>query len=213
MEHAYHGDTIGTMSAGERGVFNAPFETILFGVDRLPFPEAGREQETIDAFETICRSGKVAAILIEPLVLGAGGMKFYGTTTLRALKEIASRYDCLFIADEVMTGWGRTGTRFACDQAGLTPDILCTSKGLTGGTLPLAATLCTTEIFEAHLSRDRSKTFFIQAPIRPMQLLVRRRLPICKSGATSLLRSASPNLYRNMLIMCSALKATEDLPM
>ncbi|MFD2651834.1 adenosylmethionine--8-amino-7-oxononanoate transaminase [Brucella rhizosphaerae] len=160
MEHAYHGDTIGTMSAGERGVFNAPFETILFGVDRLPFPQAGKEQETIDAFETICRSGKIAAILIEPLVLGAGGMKFYGTTTLRALKEIASRYDCLFIADEVMTGWGRTGTRFACDQAGLTPDILCTSKGLTGGTLPLAATLCTTEIFEAHLSRDRSKTFF-----------------------------------------------------
>ncbi|NLS18722.1 adenosylmethionine--8-amino-7-oxononanoate transaminase [Rhizobium sp. P40RR-XXII] len=160
MEHGYHGDTIGTMSAGERGVFNAPFEPLLFGVDRLPFPDPGREQETLDAFETICRKGTVAAILVEPLVLGAGGMKFYGSAVLSALKEIASRFGCLFIADEVMTGWGRTGTRFACEQAGVTPDILCTSKGLTGGALPLAATLCTTEIFEAHLSFDRRKTFF-----------------------------------------------------
>ncbi len=128
MEHGYHGDTIGTMSAGERGVFNVPFEPLLFGVDRLPFPDAGKEQETLDAFDGFCRSGKVAAILIEPLVLGAGGMKFYDKAVLCALKEIANRYGCLFIADEVMTGWGRTGPRFACDQAGITPDILCTSK-------------------------------------------------------------------------------------
>ncbi|MDL2408101.1 adenosylmethionine--8-amino-7-oxononanoate transaminase [Rhizobium calliandrae] len=160
MEHGYHGDTIGTMSAGERGVFNAPFEPLLFGVDRLSFPEPGREQQTLDAFEAICRKGKVAAILIEPLVLGAGGMKFYCSGVLSALKEIAGRYGCLFIADEVMTGWGRTGKRFACEQAGVVPDILCTSKGLTGGALPLAATLCTSEIFEAHLSSDRRKTFF-----------------------------------------------------
>ncbi|EEF22552.1 adenosylmethionine-8-amino-7-oxononanoate aminotransferase, putative, partial [Ricinus communis] len=148
------------MSAGERGVFNVPFEPLLFGVDRLPFPDPGHEQETLDAFEAICRSGKVAAILLEPLVLGAGGMKFYDTSVLSALREIAGRYGCLFIADEVMTGWGRTGTRFACEQAGVVPDILCTSKGLTGGSLPLAATLCTAEIFEAHLSSDRRKTFF-----------------------------------------------------
>ncbi|OYR08439.1 adenosylmethionine--8-amino-7-oxononanoate transaminase [Brucella grignonensis] len=160
MEHGYHGDTIGTMSAGERGVFNVPFEPLLFGVDRLPFPDAGKEQETLDAFDGFCRSGKVAAILIEPLVLGAGGMKFYDKAVLCALKEIANRYGCLFIADEVMTGWGRTGPRFACDQAGITPDILCTSKGLTGGSLPLAATLCTAEVFDAHLSQDRSKAFF-----------------------------------------------------
>ncbi len=160
MEHGYHGDTIGTMSAGERGVFNASFEPLLFGVDRLPFPDAAKEQETLDAFDAYCRSGKVAAILIEPLVLGAGGMKLYSSDILRSLKAIASHYGYLFIADEVMTGWGRTGTRFACDQACITPDILCTSKGLTGGSLPLAATLCTAEIFEAHLSQDRSKTFF-----------------------------------------------------
>ncbi|MDK1390101.1 adenosylmethionine--8-amino-7-oxononanoate transaminase [Sinorhizobium sp. 8-89] len=160
MEHGYHGDTIGTMSAGERGVFNAAYEPLLFGVDRLAFPEAGREQRTLDMFEAFCRSGRVAALVIEPLVLGAGGMKIYGARVLAGLKEIAARYDCLFIADEVMTGWGRTGTVFACEQAGLSPDILCTSKGLTGGALPLAATLCSEAVFEAHLSADRRKTFF-----------------------------------------------------
>jgi adenosylmethionine-8-amino-7-oxononanoate aminotransferase len=160
MEHGYHGDTIGTMSAGERGVFNAAYEPLLFGVDRLPFPEPGREQETLDAFERVCRSGDVAALLLEPLVLGAGGMKLFAPSLLAALQAIAQRHGTLLIADEVMTGWGRTGTVFACEQAGVTPDILCTSKGLTGGALPLAATLCSAEIFDAHLSTDRRKTFF-----------------------------------------------------
>ncbi|MEJ5081305.1 adenosylmethionine--8-amino-7-oxononanoate transaminase [Ochrobactrum sp. MYb379] len=160
MEHSYHGDTIGTMSVGQRGVFNAPFESLLFGVDALPFPNLGHEQQTLDRFEALCRSGKIAAILVEPLVLGAGGMKIYDHSVLQSLKQVASRYGVFFIADEVMTGWGRTGKRFACDHAGVTPDILCTSKGVTGGALPLAATLCTPEIFEAHLSHDRTKTFF-----------------------------------------------------
>ncbi|MFT4184044.1 MAG: adenosylmethionine--8-amino-7-oxononanoate transaminase [Rhizobium sp.] len=160
MEHGYHGDTIGTMSAGERGIFNAAYEPLLFSVDRLSFPDMGMEQRTLDMFETVCRSGRVAALVIEPLVLGAGGMKMYGANVLSGLKEIAERYGCLFIADEVMTGWGRTGPMFACEQAGISPDILCTSKGLTGGSLPLAATLCTAAIFDAHLSTDRRKTFF-----------------------------------------------------
>ncbi|KQV30398.1 adenosylmethionine-8-amino-7-oxononanoate aminotransferase [Rhizobium sp. Root1203] len=160
MEHGYHGDTIGTMSAGERGVFNAAYEPLLFGVDRLAFPEPGREQETLDAFERVCRSGDVAALLLEPLVLGAGGMKLFAPSLLAELQAIAQRHGTLLIADEVMTGWGRTGTVFACEQADVTPDILCTSKGLTGGALPLAATLCSAEIFDAHLSTDRRKTFF-----------------------------------------------------
>jgi adenosylmethionine-8-amino-7-oxononanoate aminotransferase len=160
MEHGYHGDTIGTMSAGERGVFNAAYEPLLFGVDRLPFPEPGREQETLDAFERVCRSGDVAALLLEPLVLGAGGMKLFAPSLLAELQAIAQPHGTLLIADEVMTGWGRTGTVFACEQADVTPDILCTSKGLTGGALPLAATLCSAEIFDAHLSTDRRKTFF-----------------------------------------------------
>lgn len=160
MEGSYHGDTIGTMSTGERGVFNAAYEPLLFGVDRLPYPEAGGEQETLDGFEALCRTGRIAALLIEPIVLGAGGMNIYGAHLLAALKDIAGHYGCLLIADEVMTGWGRTGTMFACEQARITPDILCTSKGLTGGAVPLAATLATAEIFDAHLSTDRRKTFF-----------------------------------------------------
>lgn len=160
MEHGYHGDTIGTMSTGERGVFNAAYEPLLFGVDRLAFPEQGSGQATLDMCEHFCRSGRVAALLIEPLVLGAGGMKMYGADVLAGLKQIAERHGCLFIADEVMTGWGRTGSLFACEQAGISPDILCTSKGLTGGSLPLAATLCSGDIFDAHFSTDRRKTFF-----------------------------------------------------
>jgi adenosylmethionine-8-amino-7-oxononanoate aminotransferase len=160
MEHSYHGDTIGTMSTGERGVFNAAYEQLLFAVDKLPFPEAGHEQETLDVFERLCRPGDVAALLIEPLVVGAGGMKLFPASVLSHLKTIAEHHGVLLIADEVMTGWGRTGTVFACEQAAITPDILCTSKGLTGGALPLAATLCSAEIFEAHLSTDRRKTFF-----------------------------------------------------
>ncbi|WP_043612953.1 adenosylmethionine--8-amino-7-oxononanoate transaminase [Ensifer sp. ZNC0028] len=160
LEHGYHGDTIGTMSAGERGVFNAAYAPLLFAVDRLPFPEPGREQATLDAFERACASGEVAALLVEPLLLGAGGMMTYPASVLSELKRIAERHGSLLIADEVMTGWGRTGSLFACEQAGITPDILCTSKGLTGGALPLAATLCSSEIFTAHLSADRRKTFF-----------------------------------------------------
>jgi adenosylmethionine---8-amino-7-oxononanoate aminotransferase len=160
MEHSYHGDTIGTMSAGERGVFNAPYGPLLFDVDTVPFPEAGQEQETLDAFERVCRDREVSALLIEPLVLGAGGMKMYPAHLLTELKQIAERFGTLLIVDEVMTGWGRTGTLFACEQAGITPDILCTSKGITGGALPMAATLCSSEIFDAHLSIDRSRMFF-----------------------------------------------------
>ena len=160
MEHSYHGDTIGTMSTGERGVFNAAYEPLLFGVDKIPFPSPGREQDTLDVCEQFCRTGRVAALLIEPLVLGAGGMRMYPPHLLTQLKRIAEAHDCLLIADEVMTGWGRSGTLFACEQAAITPDILCLSKGITGGALPLAATLCSAQIFNAHLSADRSRTFF-----------------------------------------------------
>jgi adenosylmethionine-8-amino-7-oxononanoate aminotransferase len=160
MEHSYHGDTIGTMSTGERGVFNAAYEPLLFGVDKIPFPSPGREQDTLDTCEQFCRTGQVAALLFEPLVLGAGGMRMYPPHLLTQLKRIAEAHDCLLIADEVMTGWGRTGTLFACEQAAITPDILCTSKGITGGALPLAATLCSAQVFDAHLSTDRRRTFF-----------------------------------------------------
>ncbi|MFU0504356.1 adenosylmethionine--8-amino-7-oxononanoate transaminase [Pseudaminobacter sp. NGMCC 1.201702] len=159
-EHSYHGDTIGTMSVGARGVFNAAYEPLLFEVDTIPFPSTGREQEMLDRFEALSRSGEAAALIVEPLVLGAGGMLMYPPSVLTELKRIAEASGTLLIADEVMTGWGRTGTMFACEQAGISPDILCTSKGLTGGSVPLAATLATDAVFRAHYSEDRAKTFF-----------------------------------------------------
>lgn len=161
MEHSYHGDTIGAMSVGARGVFNQPYAPLLFDVVRIPFPAAGEEQATIDALEAACREAPApAALIVEPLLLGAGGMLAYGAATLAELAAVCARHDVLFIADEVMTGWGRTGTLLACEQAGVVPDILCLSKGLTGGAVPLAVTIAAERIFESHYSTDRTKTFF-----------------------------------------------------
>jgi len=162
LDHAYHGDTFGTMSVGGRSVFNAAYEPLLFEVHRLPFPEEGAEQVTIDAFAHLLeeRGHEISALIVEPLILGAAGMRVYSPATLKSLHGLCRKHGILFIADEVMTGWGRTGTRFACEQAGISPDILCLSKGLTGGFLPLAVTLATQEIYQAFYSRDRAKTFF-----------------------------------------------------
>jgi adenosylmethionine---8-amino-7-oxononanoate aminotransferase len=160
LEGAYHGDTVGGMSVGERGVFNAPYDPLLFDVERLPFPALGREEATLQALNAACGKGSVAALIVEPLILGAGGMLIYAPEVLSEMKRICETHGVLFIADEVMTGWGRTGTLFACEQAKVTPDIACYSKGLTGGSLPLAVTLCRADIFDAHYSTDRSRTFF-----------------------------------------------------
>ncbi|MEP9358261.1 adenosylmethionine--8-amino-7-oxononanoate transaminase [Sphingomonas sp. KR3-1] len=159
MEHGYHGDTIGGMSVGARGVFNRPYQPLLFDVATIPFPEPGRSQATLDALEAQCRA-KPAALLVEPLALGAGGMKFYSASLLAEMRKICAAHGVLFIADEVMTGWGRTGTLLACERAGVVPDILCLSKGLTGGAVPLAVTMATAPIFDAHRSDDRARMFF-----------------------------------------------------
>ncbi len=161
MEHSYHGDTIGTMSVGARGVFNHAYAPLLFDVEAIPFPANGHAQATLDALERACQADeRPAAFIIEPLILGAGGMLGYGAEVLGEMAAICAAHDVLLIADEVMTGWGRTGTLFACEQAGVTPDILCIAKGLTGGAVPLAATLARARIFEAHRSPDRARMFF-----------------------------------------------------
>jgi adenosylmethionine---8-amino-7-oxononanoate aminotransferase len=160
MEGSYHGDTVGTMSVGARGVFTQSYEPLLFDVARIPFPAVGREDVALGALDAICRHGNAAALIVEPLVLGAGGMRMYSPAVLAGLRAICAKHGVLFIADEVMTGWGRTGTMFACEQAGISPDIACYSKGLTGGALPLAVTLCSHDIFMAHYSDDRRRTFF-----------------------------------------------------
>jgi adenosylmethionine-8-amino-7-oxononanoate aminotransferase len=159
MAHSYHGDTIGAMSVGARGVFNQAYSPLLFDVATIPFPAAGAEQETLDALEAFCRE-KPAALIVEPLVLGAGGMLVYPARVLAEMRRICSQHGVLFIADEVMTGWGRTGTLLACEQAGVVPDILCLSKGLTGGAVPLAVTMATEPIYAAHYADDRARMFF-----------------------------------------------------
>lgn len=160
LEHAYHGDTVGTMSAGARGVFNAPYDPLLFDVTRLPFPHPGAEAQTLDALREACRTGEAAALIVEPLLAGSGGMLPYSPETLREMRAICAQTQTLFVADEVMTGFGRTGTFTACEQAGVAPDIMCLAKGITGGSMPLAVTLSTQPLFDAHYSTDRSKTFY-----------------------------------------------------
>jgi len=145
MQHSYHGDTIGAMSVGARGVFNAAYGPLLFEVTTVPFPSVGHEQATLDALEAAVRDESPAAFIVEPLILGAGGMLMYPPWVLKEMKRICEASNVLFIADEVMTGWGRTGTLFACEQ---------------GGSLPLAVTLCRADIFDAHFSKDRTRTFF-----------------------------------------------------
>ena len=162
LEYAYHGDMFGAMAVGQRGPFNAAYEQMLFEVSYLPFPERGKEQRTIDALDRLLESqpDNFAALIVEPLALGAGGMRMYAPAVLTEMAALCRRHDVFLIADEVMTGFGRTGTMFACEQAGVSPDLMCLSKGLTGGFLPMGATLASGEIYDAFYSSDRAKTFF-----------------------------------------------------
>jgi adenosylmethionine-8-amino-7-oxononanoate aminotransferase len=159
LEHAYHGDTFGAMSASARGLFTAPFGPQLFEVIRLPDPTEG---DTVLALRELLdtRKDELAAVIVEPLLLGAGGMRMWQPETLRELRQLTRDAGVLLIADEVLTGFGRTGPLFACEYAGISPDVICLSKGLTGGFLPLGATVATEAIFSAFLSQDRRHTFF-----------------------------------------------------
>lgn len=162
LEHSYHGDTFGGMSSGERGVFNKAYSPMLFDVEHLPFPQKNEEQHTIDTFRKILEKehNKIAAIVIEPLILGSGGMLIYKPFVIEELYKIAKEYGIFFILDEVMTGFGRTGTMFAFEQTSIIPDIICLSKGITGGAVPLAVTCATKEIFDAYYSTKKSEMFF-----------------------------------------------------
>jgi adenosylmethionine-8-amino-7-oxononanoate aminotransferase len=162
MEHAYHGDMFGAMSVGHRGLFNAAYDPMLFDVAYVPFPAGGKENCTIEALQALLRadSRAFAAMIIEPLVLGAGGMKMYPPEVLAEIAACCRQHGIFLIADEVMTGFGRTGAMFACEQAGIAPDLMCLSKGLTGGFLPMGATLATEEIYDSFYSTERAKTFF-----------------------------------------------------
>lgn len=162
FEKSYHGDTFGGMSSGGRGIFNKPYINMLFDVVHLPFPEKGNEDKTINSFKELLQkqASEIAAIIIEPLILGSGGMLIYDAFVIDELYKLAKEQDVFFILDEVMTGWGRTGTMFAFEQTNIVPDIICLSKGITGGTLPLALTLATKEIYEAFYSKNKADMFF-----------------------------------------------------
>ncbi|HYJ78796.1 MAG TPA: adenosylmethionine--8-amino-7-oxononanoate transaminase [Longimicrobiaceae bacterium] len=159
LENAYHGDTFGAMSASARGVFNAAFADHLFEVARLPDPSEG---DTLAALDRLLdrRGGELAAVLVEPLLLAAGGMRMWPEATLAELRRRTADAGVLLIADEVATGFGRTGPLFACERAGVSPDLVCLSKGITGGFLPLGVTAAREEVFAAFLSGDRRHTFF-----------------------------------------------------
>src|SRR5215472_5118485 len=152
LHHAYHGDTIGTMAVSAPSVFTEAFSSLLFQVDRVT-PE--HVEEHLRA-----HGERVAAVIVEPMLQGAGGMIMWPAESLARVREACYRHGVLLIADEVLTGFGRTGRLFACEHAAVTPDIICLSKALTAGYLPLAVTATTNAVYDAFLSDDRTKTFF-----------------------------------------------------
>ncbi len=153
LEGSYHGDTFGAMAISDRVPFFEPYEPFLFDVRRVP-PDADALCAALAENE-----GRVAALVVEPLVQGAAGMRMHDASFLRAAREACTAAGAFFIADEVMTGFGRTGALFACERASVSPDLMCIAKGITGGMIPLAATLATERLFEAFLHTDRSRFF------------------------------------------------------
>ena len=165
FERAYHGDTFGAMAVGGVSVFHSAYSPLFFEVRRALTPHrsqhSGEDHGAEDLEAILEREGhRVAAIIMEPMVQAAGGMIIWPAEFLRRVGELARHYGVPLIADEVFTGFGRTGKMFACQHGPIEPDIMCLSKALTGGYLPLAATLASEEIYQAFLSEDREKTFF-----------------------------------------------------
>ncbi|MGC6488603.1 MAG: adenosylmethionine--8-amino-7-oxononanoate transaminase [Planctomycetota bacterium] len=153
LEGAYHGDTFGAMAAGDPDPFFTAFAPLLFEVRRVP----ADAEALADALEAL--GGRAAGFLLEPLLQGAAGMRVMSEDFVRAARALCDEHGVPLIADEVMTGFGRTGALFACGKAGITPDVLCLAKGLTGGTLPLSATVATEELFACFLHHERSRFF------------------------------------------------------
>lgn len=160
LQGAYHGDTFGSMSVGDRGIFTDPFARYLFNVISVDFPEEAHEEKTFGQFKSAIDAGSVCAFIFEPLVQGASGMRMYRPEILDRMISYARAHDVICIADEVFTGFGRTGRMFASDYLEYKPDIMALSKGLTGGTLPMGITTCSQQIVSAFETDDFLKTFF-----------------------------------------------------
>lgn len=172
LQHAYHGDTVGAMSASHDSLFTASYAPLLFQVERVAVPpdylasldpdRDGDGSAPLTEIEDLLarRSGEFSAVIIEPMLQAAGGMLVWKPAFLRRIRELCDRHGLLLIADEVMTGFGRTGRMFACEHGPVEPDLMCLSKGLTAGYLPMAITAASERVYEAFLSDDRRRTFF-----------------------------------------------------
>ena len=173
FNHAYHGDTLGAVSVGGIGIYHTTFKPLMFETMQAPAPYCYRcelgcsksscNMECVNAVEELMErnAGQIAGLVIEPLVQGAGGMIVQPAGFLSRVRELCDRYDILMIADEVATGFGRTGKMFACNHEGVVPDIMAISKGIAAGYLPLAATVTTEKVYSAFLgSYSELKTFF-----------------------------------------------------
>ena len=167
FDGAYHGDTFGAMALGERSLFTAPFDGLLFDVQRVNWPHShwhddGVEAKEADALHQLDAAlvTPTAAVILEPLIQGAAGMRIVRPAFLRAVAERVRAAGALLIADEVMTGFGRTGALFACQKAGVKPDLMALSKGLTGGFLPMGVTMASERLYRGFVSLEPSHTFF-----------------------------------------------------
>jgi adenosylmethionine---8-amino-7-oxononanoate aminotransferase len=171
LQGGYHGETAGALAVTDVPVFRAAYAPLLRESLVAPFPARhaddhrfGGIRGAIDAADALRkllseRHEEIAAFIVEPLVQGASGMRFYHPEYLRRARELCTRYDVLLVADEIMSGFGRTGTFFACEQAGIAPDFLCLSKGLTGGYLPLSCVLATDEVYGAFYADETARAF------------------------------------------------------
>ncbi|MFZ9753645.1 MAG: adenosylmethionine--8-amino-7-oxononanoate transaminase [Cyanobium sp.] len=170
FEGAYHGDTFGAMAVGERSLFSEPFEPLLFAVARAPWPTTAglelpdpgleeREHQALAALERLLEV-PTAAVILEPLVQGASGMRMVREVFLQQLERRVRQAGALLIADEVLTGFGRSGRLFACHRAAIRPDLIALSKGLTGGFLPMGVTLASEALFQGFVAPDPSRTLF-----------------------------------------------------
>ncbi|MCX5954193.1 MAG: adenosylmethionine--8-amino-7-oxononanoate transaminase [Cyanobacteria bacterium] len=196
---AYHGDTFGAMAVGERSLFSAPFEPLLFDVARAPWPATWwgddsvqeREGQALEVLERLLQT-PTAAVILEPLLQGSGGMAMVRPAFLQAVQRLVRQAGALLIADEVLTGFGRSGSLFACQRAGLTPDLMALSKGLTGGFLPMGVTLAREALYAGFIGTDPSLTLFHGHSFTANPLG-------CAAALASLdLLEASPESYRGM---------------
>lgn len=193
FENAYHGDTFGAMSVSARSAFTQAFSNYLFDVISIPTPYFGYEENSLQTFKQYIEKykNKIACFIFEPLVQGAGGMLMYSANALQQLLEICQQNQIISIADEVMTGFGRTGKLFACNYLTQNPDIFCLSKALTGGLLPLGITTCNNMIYNAFLSSNKQHTFFHGHSFTANPIA-------CKAALASLFLLQQPNCKANI---------------